>query len=353
MKKKYKKAFHRIFNITNKHRYKIIDILGFRIKINRFKFKYPIDLVYCWVDGNDTNWQQEKLLWQKKLNIPTENNVLNPCRFIDNEELRYSLRSVGQNAFWINHIYIITNGQIPAWLDTTHPKITIINHKDIMPVDALPTFNSEAIETCIANIPNLSEHFLYANDDFFIYKTITPTYFFNRKGLPIVRLAKQNWSQEIINKQLYLTNIIHSANLVKECYGIFYKYEASHNIDAYRKSYYKECIGEFKKDFEKTLYCKFRTPNSVQRVIFSFYMLAKKKCILKDIRLWSRKSQLENIYVPLSHPIKMDRRINKHKKKLKLFCINDNEKTHQEDREKLKDYLEFLFPKAQEWEKTI
>ena len=46
----------------------------------------------------------------------------------------------------------------------------------------------------------------------------------------------------------------------------------------------------------------------------------------------------------------MDRKIQKHKKKLKLFCINDNEKTKQEDRLLLKSYLEILFPNRQLWE---
>ena len=110
-----------------------------------------IDLVYLWVNGNDPKWQEEKEYWQKKLNIPTGDST-NNCRFIDNQELKYSLRSVEMNAPWINKIFIITNGQVPDWLDTSHPKIKIVTHSQIMPPDALPTFNSEAIETCIANI---------------------------------------------------------------------------------------------------------------------------------------------------------------------------------------------------------
>ena len=106
-------------------------------------FNKPIDIVYTWVDGNDKEWQKEKSFWQQKLGIEGDN--ANDCRFIDNQELKYSLRSVAKYAPWINHIFIITNGQIPTWLDTNHPKITIVNHKEIMPKEALPTFNSEAI----------------------------------------------------------------------------------------------------------------------------------------------------------------------------------------------------------------
>ena len=59
------------------------------------KVIYPIDIVYCWVDGKDKKWQNDKMEWQKRLNIPYTNAV-NMCRFIDNEELKYSLRSVAK-----------------------------------------------------------------------------------------------------------------------------------------------------------------------------------------------------------------------------------------------------------------
>ena len=98
---------------------------------------FKIDLVYLWVNGNDTKWQEEKEEWQTRLNIPSGGSA-NNCRFIDNQELKYSLRSVEMNAPWINHIFIVTNGQVPEWLDTTHPKITIVTHKEIMPSEALP-----------------------------------------------------------------------------------------------------------------------------------------------------------------------------------------------------------------------
>lgn len=320
-----------------------------RIKLKGKTFNEPVDIVYCWVDGNDTTWQKEKVKWQKALGLETS-NVVNLCRFLDNEELRYSLRSVAMNAPWINHIYIITNGQVPKWLDTSHPKISIVNHKDIMPKDALPTFNSEAIETCLADIPNLSEHFLYANDDFYIYQPITKDFFFDKKGNTIVRFIKQNWTQEQIAKQLYLASIVYATNLMKQKFNKTYKFENAHNIDAYNKSYFLQCKKEFKEEFEKTVRRKFRAPESVQRILVSFYMVHKCNCKYRLTRMFSRKTKLENIYIKLSSAEQMDRLINKNMPKLKLFCINDNENTLQENRERLGAYLKQLFPKKQEWE---
>ena len=38
-------------------------------------------------------------------------------RFTDWDELKYSLRSLEKYAPWVRHVYIVTNGQIPSWLD--------------------------------------------------------------------------------------------------------------------------------------------------------------------------------------------------------------------------------------------
>jgi hypothetical protein len=44
-------------------------------------------------------------------------------RWAVSQELRYSLRSVEKYAPWVRNIYIVTNGQIPYWLDLSHPRI--------------------------------------------------------------------------------------------------------------------------------------------------------------------------------------------------------------------------------------
>ncbi|MBR6722254.1 Stealth CR1 domain-containing protein [bacterium] len=339
-----------IFSITNNNEYKIINIFGLKIKHNRFKTKFPIDLVYLWVDGNDVEWQKEKQKWQEKLGLNQDNKVLNACRFIDNEELKYSLRSVAKNLPWINHIYIVTNGQIPKWLDTNHPKITIVNHKEIMPADALPTFNSEAIETCIHNIFNLSECFLLSCDDFFAYKMIPPTYFFTTNGKPINRFVKHHLTKIQIDECLYFANNVYSEQLIKKKYNKLFNCELPHTITPYRISDYKNTYENFRNEFVRTCYSKFRTSNCTQRIMINLYSYIISKCPARFIKIHSKKRILENLYLTLKHPIKMDREINRHSKKLKLFCINDTENTKQEDRELLKSYLEFLFPQKQSWE---
>ena len=79
------------------------------------------------------------------------------------------MRSLHQQAPWIRHIYIVTDQQVPPWLDRTHAKVTVVDHRELFSaaeaVHFLPTFNSHVIESVIHRIPGLSEYFLSLNND--------------------------------------------------------------------------------------------------------------------------------------------------------------------------------------------
>lgn len=70
--------------------------------------------------------------------------------FTQLQELRYSLRSLERYAPWVRHVYLVTNGQIPYWLDLENPRLTVVTHDQIFPnLSHLPTFSSPAIESHI------------------------------------------------------------------------------------------------------------------------------------------------------------------------------------------------------------
>jgi hypothetical protein len=74
-------------------------------------------------------------------------------RYRDNSELRYSLRSIAKFAPWVRHIYIVTNGQVPWWLNVNHPRLTVVPHHDIwVNKSHLPVFASPAIESHLHRI---------------------------------------------------------------------------------------------------------------------------------------------------------------------------------------------------------
>ena len=75
-----------------------------------------VDLVYLWVSGQDPELARERNEWLRRCGLPTE--VFNPdVRYVENDELRYSLRSVDRFLPWVRRVFIVTNGQAPAWLE--------------------------------------------------------------------------------------------------------------------------------------------------------------------------------------------------------------------------------------------
>lgn len=131
-----------------------------------------IDIVILWVDGNDEEWLKEK---NKHSNIKGDSNI---NRFRDCENLQYLFRGIDKFAPWVNKVFFITWGHIPAWLDTNNEKIVIVKHEQFIPKQYLPTFNSNVIELNLHRIDELSEQFILFNDDLFILKDVSPSDFF-------------------------------------------------------------------------------------------------------------------------------------------------------------------------------
>ncbi|XP_028409646.1 N-acetylglucosamine-1-phosphotransferase subunits alpha/beta-like [Dendronephthya gigantea] len=121
------------------------------------------------------------MVWEPFSNIDLENydNHFSASRFADNQELRYSLRSIEKFAPWVRQIFIVTNGQIPNWLNLDNPRIKIITHAEIFTNQShLPTFSSPAIESHLHKIPGLSKKFIYLNDDVMFGAEVWPDDFY-------------------------------------------------------------------------------------------------------------------------------------------------------------------------------
>jgi len=137
---------------------------------------FPIDAVIPWVDGNDPALNAKRAKYVDLSQVANE-DVAGATRYKSIGEIYYCVASILKFAPWINRIYIITDGQDPK---IKSEKVSIVDHSTIFKghEDKLPIFNSNAIETFIWNIPELSEHFIYFNDDFFLVKDVQPEDFF-------------------------------------------------------------------------------------------------------------------------------------------------------------------------------
>ena len=164
---------------------------------------YPIDAVITWVDGEDPKHKKKLQLFLSK--DQSYMNSIND-RYIQTNEIEYCVNSIIKYAKFIRKIFIVTDNQVPKFLANSqekakYPMVEIVDHSEIFKgyENHLPTFNSMSIESLLYKIPNLSEHFIYFNDDFFLFnETKVSDFFIN--GHPVIRGAYIPLKKTLVKK---------------------------------------------------------------------------------------------------------------------------------------------------------
>ena len=147
--------------------------------------------MYTWVNGTDPVWLQEFDYYQRKENAVDESKGNE--RFHDNDELRHSLRSLYKNAPWVRYVHLLTSGHFPWWLNKDNKRLRVVSHSQVFRNQShLPTYNSVAIETNLQEIPDLSQDFIYFNDDVFLGQPVLPEEWVSNNGYKIFTTPKKN-----------------------------------------------------------------------------------------------------------------------------------------------------------------
>ena len=132
-----------------------------------------IDVIVYWVDGSDEKWLQKRASYS-----PASNTDMSNARYRDTETLRYTFRGIERYMPWVGNVYFVTDEQIPSWLNREAPRLKIVDHKDFIPAEYLPTFSANPIELNFHRIEGLSEKFIVFNDDFITTAPTVPEDFF-------------------------------------------------------------------------------------------------------------------------------------------------------------------------------
>ena len=293
------------------------------------------------------------------------------ARWRDNDELKYALRSAEKYVPWINHIYIITSfGQVPKWLNLKNKKVTVIDDASILPPYAVPTFCSDNIEMCLANIPELSEHFLLSNDDMFFTRPLGPDYFFDATGRAIFRYNKRRTNPGEIGFNLeglndYQQRLILSCHRISNIFNFAkaFKFSPSHGIDPYIKSSIIQCRIHpmIKRDIDMQLHDKFRQGYHVQRFLFNLYDKIHNQAVFIRARhpKQTKNKTWNKIYNALHrHSIHNSpcyctdiEQADLYNYNPPIVCINDTDTTTDEMREHNRKWLNWKFPKKSSFEK--
>jgi hypothetical protein len=343
----------------------ILKFIGLKVLIVMKFDKTKIDMVYLWCDGSDASFIKRKQMYIREENKMNELSV-GDIRFYDNDELKYSLRSLEKNAPWIRHVYIVTDRQVPKWLNTSYDKVTVIDHSDIMPKNNIPCFNSSFIERYIAFIPGLSEYFLYGNDDTFFGEKVSPSFFYD-SGKPIVRVKYFNGDSrrydcdDLVKMRdsvsFWGVSVLNSWKLLFKQYGLQHQqlFELHHNIDAFVRSDYIEAYKRYQ-PFLMLSQNRFRDTSDYQRLLFSLDASFQNRAVIKLEKQYSRLRK----YLFWLKPLKLDGYCIEDKPwsllalsfiHPKLFCINNSDKTVASNKILEKRFLEKRFPNKSSFEK--
>lgn len=323
-----------------------------QIQKQKIKTNNCIDFVITWVDGSDEKWIQRKRDVDSLLKMPEQAEHFRDWGF-----LPYVLKSIELYAPWVHHIFIVTDRQVPSFLDrngtvesndlqceninsdasTIWDKITIMDHMDFIPKEYLPTFNSHTIELNFHRIPGLSEQFVYFNDDTLLTNPCEPEDFFedgkpvdsailngiNGKdnlfaGIQFHNMALMNVHYSIQDVRRHLSKWLHPAYGMQNIRTIlllpFQRLQGIHNPHGpmpLLKSTYEKLWKRDKEVLHKTCLCKTRQEDNVSVYVMRYEQLLSGNFI---------PAKVKNRYLEVNDE---PQKIAKALRTSKSACIND------------------------------
>jgi hypothetical protein len=207
---------------------------------------FPVDAVFTWVDGADENWRRAVAAARRATGAThhvKHRDPFQPSHFRREhvrDELFYSAQLVRAYLPWLRQIVIVTQRpHVPWWVEAanadadayaetnvdvdadththTHtraprrPRFVVVHHDEFFGPGAVqPTFNSNVIESQLARLPMLAEHFVSFNDDTFVGRPLPRHCFFTDDGKPVLRMRPKPsqcvihghnpaWAQHLVN----------------------------------------------------------------------------------------------------------------------------------------------------------
>lgn len=328
-----------------------------------------IDFVVTWVNMDDPEWQNEFSKYSG--NKDNTKNGVSKARFRDYGFLKYWFRGVEKFAPWVRKIHFVTSGQKPDWLDENNPKIHLVSHKDFIPTEFLPTYNSVVIERYMYRIPGLAEHFVYFNDDFFIINHIEKERFF-KNGLPCdiaVFTYNPSWSQwyvriknniRLINRHFDKKEVMkrwhdkwfHKSygtksrwNYLLRFYNKFITLRVPHNAQPYLKSTFEEVWANESDELTRTSVNRFRALDDYTPELFRIWQICKGNFepynTYQDTKMFplmvKSKKAIKAIY----------------EQSYSLICLNDNVhiRHYEEVMGNLRDAFQSILPEKSSFER--
>ena len=310
--------------------------------------RFDVDVVYTWVDGDDEEWlaaRDERLIG---LGATPSERASGAARYRSRDELRYSMRSLHLFAPWVRRIHLVTAGQVPAWLDTSDERIRLVDHRDLLPAEALPTFSSHAIETRLHAVPDLADHFIYVNDDVFLGRPRRPEHFFAPGGQYAAFVADHRAvGLPGTDDRPYLTAAQNNRRVLADAFGVTLTNTMMHSPHPQRRRTLEEISARFAVDVERTTLAPFRSETDLSLLS----SLAQNYGLLTGAAF---RASGHHGYVDLGHQQLAAQLKAMMRRDRDFFCVADNLVAAFDEQQSdglLLDFLKAYFPIAAPWEK--
>lgn len=249
--------------------------------------EFEIDVVYTWVNSKDPEWQAMLAEYSEPTTpaAPTDEELVESLdgeaedradaesdRFLNRDELKYSLRSLLHFAPWVRTVYVVSNCKPPGWFDETNERVKWVYHEEIFDPEDLPTFSSHAIEAAIHRVPNLGEHFLYFNDDLFLVKPVKKSDYFLPNGMAKTRPEPYGMVHGELdeNDPDYLNAARNVQALLQAEFGKTATKLHTHTPQSGRLSVMQACEATFPEAYKRTRSNKFRSIDDISPTSFMY-----------------------------------------------------------------------------------
>lgn len=297
-----------------------------------------IDLIISYVNGADHEWYREFVRATKTHNATS-------VRFRTWGTLKYLLRGVEKYMPFIRNVVLVLAmpSQVPAWLNTNAKNLRIVYHKDFIPTQFLPTFNSCTIESFFWNIPDLADRVIYFNDDMFPVGDMHEIDFFTG-DTPHIRFKDPETYSE---RNIFVSQSRSGMNMITNALGLS-DYATGKVLLPFHisQAITKSGLNAIRDLCADTIYksvSKLRLPNNVNQYIYAYYQYFTDNYVNITVNykyFEIKDSTLDHIISELNT------------EKYQMICLNDSDKIkdYAKSRYKLCQGFEIKFPNKSKYE---
>ena len=324
-----------------------------------------IDFVITWVSNDNPEWRKQKEYYSAKAGRTVDDSI---SRYRDWNLLHFLFRGIEKFAPWVNKVYFVTNAHPPKWMNTKHPKLVVLNDKDVVPSQYMPTFSCFPIEFNFHRIEGLSDRFVYFCDDMFIIDNVLPTHFF-RNGLPCdmgVMTPNSHTNPNIYDNACFMATALLNkyfnkkmvvrknffkwfsptfpirvliVNLLSYRFDRFPGFALNHLPQIYLKKTYDEIWKYCGEELERTCSSKFRSYGDICPTFIRYWQLASGSFTPCNIYKYGEFFDLSDDNIEKSVECI-------YHQNAKIVCLNDNEgiTNFEKYKEKLLNAFENILP---------